>query len=416
MGFDDRIVRSYTFQDGTVAFAPQVNTELDAILAFINNLAAQSGTLETDTEAAVAALQAAVAAISVNSLTTDGTLARVQLTGNTIAMQLSTDGGQTWVNKVYFDSVSGQYIFDGTLSATTIEALQGLIAPNLYAGKANIAELTVDELSTNDKVQKYLNSDTSDVNYIKIYDQYVQFITASTTGAQDEQVVNRNSEPLYWKDENHDSAGTEVTDYPVMVYVYTELIKMQMAFENVSGSYIPKIELGAGVGVSNYGKGYIYKGTDGLYIEYLHSTTGQSRIIKLTDDGIDLSDFDAITYSETAVVVGVPQIWVQTEQPTVAKVNDVWIDTDDYSRYDVIIASDAVSLGEEASEVVVCTGTFTVSLHTPSVLKDGIVRRILNIGTGTVTISGTINGDANGMKLYPKESVDLITAGGGWYY
>ena len=48
----------------------------------------------------------------------------------------------------------------------------------LAADKAYIAELTVDQLETSDKVKRYLASDTGDVDYIKIKDQYVHFITA----------------------------------------------------------------------------------------------------------------------------------------------------------------------------------------------------------------------------------------------
>ena len=89
----------------------------------------------------------------------------------------------------------------------------------------------------------------------------------------------------FWTDENKTAATTTATDYPVRVYTYTEYVKMSLLFEDDGTNYIPKLILGTGTGSGDNGKGFIYKGTDGLYIEYLHSTTGESRIIKLTDDG-----------------------------------------------------------------------------------------------------------------------------------
>lgn len=291
MGFEDRITRSYTFQEGTVAFAQQVNTELDAILTFINNLASSSGTLETDTEAAVAALQAAVAALSVKALTTEGTQARVVFNDTTVALQLYSDGA--WVSKVYYDTATGKYIFDGSLSDAVISELRDRIAP----------ALTVDRLDTSDKVQKYLVSDTSDVNYIKIYDQYINFITATTDGLSTEQAKDRNGLSLYWTDATHVASTTDVTAYPVMIYVYTEQTKSQMAFED-GGNHVPRITMGAGTGYTpDSGKTFIYKETDGFYIDYRHSITGTPMIFKITDAGIDMGGFPIIEFPEDSLVV-----------------------------------------------------------------------------------------------------------------
>jgi hypothetical protein len=63
------------------------------------------------------------------------------------------------------------------------------------------------------------------------------------------------------------------------------------------------------------------------------------------------------------------------------------------------------------SEVVVASGTFTITLHAATAA--GIVKKIYNTGTGIVTIVGTINGQTN-MFLYPGESIELITDGTGW--
>lgn len=107
-------------------------------------------------------------------------------------------------------------------------------------------------------------------------------------------------------------------------------------------------------------------------------------------------------------------IWVQPEEPIEAVVDDVWVDTDDYSRYDVSqVYRNNTILQENDDEVLMVDGSITVILHQAT--NPGIIKKIYNKGTGIVTVSGLING-VRGMKLYPKESVELVTDGDGWRY
>ena len=106
-------------------------------------------------------------------------------------------------------------------------------------------------------------------------------------------------------------------------------------------------------------------------------------------------------------------IFVQADEPEDAKTDDIWVDTDDYSRYDITPITAVTTLAVNASEVITVSGTFNLTLHAATAA--GIIKRILNIGTGTVTIIGTINGTAN-MNLFPGEGVELITDGTGWRY
>ncbi|HUV84223.1 MAG TPA: phage tail protein [Methanosarcinales archaeon] len=350
--------------------------------------------------------------------------ARALYYADTISLQ-SGDGLGNYVDRIYYDTVLGKYVIDGVLSAEAIEAIKAnieiiisdtFITQSLSATKGYIADLTVDQLETSTKVKNYLANSTADVNYIKIYEQYVQFITASTDGLLTVQAADRYGQPLYWTDDTHTAATVTVTDYPVTIFKYTELTKLEQTFENDGVNYIPKMILGAGSGLvehPDYGKGYMYKGATGLYIEYLHSVTGLSRIIKLTDEGIDLTDFEAIKYSETVAITGLPQIWVQTEVPDAAKTKDIWVDTDDYSRYDIFPLAVGATLAMGSNEMITATGTFTITLHAAT--SAGIIKKIYNIGTGIITIAGTINGVAD-MLLYPKESIELITDGIGWRY
>ena len=282
----------------------------------------------------------------------------------------------TWKDRLYYEYDSEKdettLVFDGKFTADVIEALSAVITPSLYAKKGYISELTVDSLETSTKVQNYLNSDLSDVNFIRIVGQVIQFITAqvaSTIGANktssgnwtddqtdtyytnvsiddeghvqlsngaettaanafgagrlyraisdtsyykltgivgppievsydvyvvsgtpdpDEQATTRNGELLYWIDEDHQAATTNETEFPVMIYIYNEIVKMENAFAWDSNleEYVPRISLGAGsIGDIN-GTGAMYKGDKGLYVDFYNSQDGDLRQMLLNDDGV----------------------------------------------------------------------------------------------------------------------------------
>lgn len=343
--------------------------------------------------------------------------ARSYFRADEMKFQSGDGSGTTWKDRLYFEYDSDLdetvLVFDGKLSASIINALSVLITPNLYAGKATISELTVDELDTSDKVKNFLDSNPSDVNYQRIYDQYHKYITAATDGTSYSQVTNRQNEPLYWIDETYTAATTEVTDWPVYIYDYEENTKISIEFEFDGVNHIPKIILGAGTGAvdPDWGKAKIYKQADGFYIDYFNGSNGTKYTFKITDEGIDFSGFPSITYEENIVINGLVQVWVQDEPPIAAKEKDLWIDTNDYSRYDKMVISTSQTLAVSANEVVLVSGTTFVTLHAAEVT--GIIKKIYNIGTEVVTIIGLIN-DIQDLKLYPKESIELITDGSGW--
>lgn len=128
-----------------------------------------------------------------------------------------------------------------------------------------------------------------------------------------------------------------------------------------------------------------------------------------------LRDGTIIDTGDHQEYIGGPQngikIFVQTDQPTTAKAKDLWVDTDDYSRYDVKSITGTATLSVSDNEVITVSGTFTLTLHEATMA--GIIKKIHNTGTGIVTLAGLINGVTN-MYLYPGESVELITDGTGW--
>jgi len=233
--------------------------------------------------------------------------------------------GSNWTNELYFDPVQGKYVFDGALSAQMIEALEAqfditisntTITQVLAAETGYIAQLTVDELLTDTKVQNYKNSDKSDVNYIKIFEKYIQFVTASTDGSQAEQATDRHGNPLYWKDINKDIVVLDITSYPVLIYKYTEQVKMELLFELVGGNYSPKIIMGLG-DANGYSKAKIFKGQTGLEINYYKSNTGNIRQVLINDDGIKIAGNTSNT--------GLRNIGVGTVLPASGENNELFI-------------------------------------------------------------------------------------------
>ena len=188
------------------------------------------------------------------------------------------------------------------IDARLIDGLEDIIANNIIANAvltqtltadyAYIAELTVDELSTSDKVKNYLLGITDDVDYIYIHDQYIEFITATTDGSGTEQIANRDGRKLYWMSENKQGFTYENTGIPVIIYIYEEATKMQVAFEKdpTTGYNTPIIQLGLGDGVlPESGKGYIYKNDKGVHYKYYKSNTGEMYNVSLTDYGIEIN-------------------------------------------------------------------------------------------------------------------------------
>lgn len=213
--------------------------------------------------------------------------ARALFNADEFAMQTGDGSGSNWTNVLYFDAVQKKWFFDGELTANVINVLSALITPNLYAGKASIAELTVDQLDTSNAAQKYLDEDATDDNFQRIYDQWHDFLTAHTDGADEDkvQVTDRNGNPLYWVDTTYTASTTDDTGLPVWKYLYTEAKKMRQGFRNdldETENYNPIIEMGAGTGTGDNDKLLIYKLQDKAIIKYI-TDSGDEVPIEFTD-------------------------------------------------------------------------------------------------------------------------------------
>lgn len=233
-----------------------------------------------------------------------------EATFNSDVFQMSALKDGVMTPRIYFDPLKGDYVFDGALGADAV------FTDSLYAETGDVAELTVDRLSTSRRIRKYILQDTSDDNYILIQDQYLRFITGTpsaisallteswlpllTEGGEQllatsdtyatVQARNRYGELLYWQREpvSHTAAGypldedgvqiyasTTESDWPVYMYSYTEQVKAEFAFNLENGVYVPQIVLGAG---DENGRtiGRIHKSPDGM--DWIFTTSSGEEI------------------------------------------------------------------------------------------------------------------------------------------
>lgn len=122
-----------------------------------------------------------------------------------------------------------------------------------------------------------------------VLDQNSNVVLAVTDPTTSTPALNRDGQPLYWLDEFHLGLDTVVSAFPAYTYVYNELTKFKWSFELYNGTYIPQLTLGAGAGNTEFpdwGKGFIYKETDGLLLRYVKRLTGENVDLRIGETGI----------------------------------------------------------------------------------------------------------------------------------
>jgi hypothetical protein len=237
--------------------------------------------------------------------------ARSYFNASNFAMQQGDGSGSNWVNVIYFDPAAKKYKITGDVQIEGQLASDADFTDSLYAEQGDISQLTVDWIKTSNRLWKYLNDDFTDDDFTEIHAQYIRQTTAAIKDPHVEvQLQNRYGDLLYWNGDitaatlNADGwpeiDGTRLytqkteSEWPVMVYEYIETVKLSIGFRQDpggSGFNFPMIELGAGTGTGDNGKGFVYKGLSGLYLDYYSSVNGDLRRIILGDDGIVLTPY-----------------------------------------------------------------------------------------------------------------------------
>lgn len=233
----------------------------------------------------------------------DGRVSDITQTVDGISLSVtsaSSPDGQTTATitlKVGPNNYTGYIKLDGN-----VDVSGQLSADALYSAFGEIADLSVNRLSTSRRVVKYLAKDTTDDNFIRVEGQSLEFV-AGIAKSTTEQAKNPNGELIYWE---ADPAGasigsdgypyangerifttTKQTSWPVMVYQYEEQVKRAISFESDGQYYYPVDVFGAG---DNNGKqrGYLVKRQNSLELTYETSTGKQLGLAALDEGYLDL--------------------------------------------------------------------------------------------------------------------------------
>lgn len=233
----------------------------------------------------------------------DGRVSDINQTVDGISLSVtsaSNPDGQTTATitlKVGPNNYTGYIKLDGN-----VDVSGQLSADALYAALGEIADLSVNRLSTSRRVVKYLAGDTTDDNFIRVEGQSLEFV-AGIAKSTTEQAKNPNGELIYWE---ADPAGasigsdgypyangerifttTKQTNWPVMVYQYEEQVKRAISFQSDGQYYYPVDVFGAG---DNNGKqrGYLVKRQNSLELTYETSLGKQLGLAALDEGYLDL--------------------------------------------------------------------------------------------------------------------------------
>lgn len=279
-------------------------------------------------------------------------LARAYFRSDRMAFQSGDGTGENWIDRLYYDYDSELdetvLVFDGKFSVNAINAIKAnidfiinntFITQNLYADYGRIAKLSVSELNTSwKKITNYLLGDSSDVNYIHIYENHMEWITASTPGTLTTHLTNGDGEYLYWRDDTHTGMTLTDTGYPVLIYAYVETVKFDMTFESEDPQAV-KMTFGAGFGYTNpdEGKGFLYKDATGLLMKYVQAG-GNVLELRLGDDGIRQVGNNSVN--------GIRNISIDSSPPENPQNNDIWIDTDS-NEFEESLLSKVIKVGGE---------------------------------------------------------------------
>lgn len=229
----------------------------------------------------------------------DGRVSDITQTVDGISLSVtsaSSPDGQTTATitlKVGPNNYTGYIKIDGN-----VDVSGQLSADALYAALGEIADLSVNRLSTSRRVVKYLAGDTSDDNFIRVAEQSLEFVAGISKGTT-EQARNPNGELIYWE---ADPAGasigsdgypyangerifttTKQTSWPVMVYQYEEQVKRAISFTSDGKYYYPVDIFGAG-DTNGKQRGYLVKRQNSLELTY-ETSLGKQLGLAARDDG-----------------------------------------------------------------------------------------------------------------------------------
>jgi hypothetical protein len=350
--------------------------------------------------------------------------ARAYFCSTAFAMQVGDGTGNTWTNAVYFDPVNHRYVFNGDIvledgvitwnkldQASANSGVTTIAEDWISTRKIKISELTsineanpiiflfthegVAQAGTDGTITLANTASTTD----DIYNGMTIDIISGTGSGQSKTIIDYSgSVRITYVDSDWTTNPDETSVY-------------RIRGQAIDGTANNEEGVGDAIRLKYNRFNYLRYAVDRC--DFYFATDNNGNRPNIRPNGFYVGDTAIFTWNTTCQVImqAFPQVWVDTEEPAEAKINDLWVDTDDYSRYDILDISTNTTLTSDVAEIITASGTISITLHAAS--APGIIKRIINKGTGLVTLIGTINGLVN-MYLYPGESIELITDGADW--
>lgn len=238
-----------------------------------------------------------------------GDISEIQQTVGDITLSVTEQAAADGTVSARITLKIGPNSYSGLIRLTgNVDVSGQLSAQALYAARGDIAQLTVDSLSTSRRIVKYLAGDTGDDNFLRLREQTLDFISGVYIGGRT-QAATPEGDLLYWEDEVYGSAEvtlgsdgypykgggriyttTAATSWPVYVYRYTELVKQSFCFavDSLTGDYAPMAVFGAG-NTDGTNKGYLLKRRSGLDLRYLPPAGAEIGVHMGADGYMDLA-------------------------------------------------------------------------------------------------------------------------------
>jgi hypothetical protein len=241
------------------------------------------------------------------ALRSDGIVRTMMNATDGIKIQRKVDG--VWYDKLYADTFGnlhaedliakrlvlynddGQLVLDANTKLFDLSAFneilgqlkpENIVAKSIIANEGFISDLTVNRLRTTDGDDNPL-----DLNYIDIAGKTANWITGKRTTQT--QAIDSKGRLLYFTDDTKTKMTVTFTEYPVMIWGYSKVTKMEMGFDSNDPNVVPYIRMGAGSGNGDRAKAFIRKLSTSWEVEYISEATGNNRKLSLGNADIDLS-------------------------------------------------------------------------------------------------------------------------------
>lgn len=214
---------------------------------------------------------------------TEGNVSSIQQTVDGINLTVTEQVGEDGQVYAQISLGIGPNKYSGYIKMTGNLDVSGQISADaLYANLGDIADLTVNRVSTSRRIIRYLANDMTDDDFVRIEGEKIEFVTGTTDGST-VQATLPSGLLIYWEadvstadiasngwpyiDGQRIFTTTAETPWPVYVYDYTEFVKRSTFFTPINGINSTVDTFGEG-DTSGNNRGWIVKDSNSMKFIY----------------------------------------------------------------------------------------------------------------------------------------------------